>query len=129
MRKKITAVAALASASILLTGCGPKVEKDATYETVEDLREAVLEAGLDCPGDTVVEVEDGDGGEIRCTGETTIAVYHDEEDLEAVSLGNIMFTDRHALRGPNWIISGDDEVALGEARDVLGGDLSVNSNS
>lgn len=54
-------------------------------------------------------------------------MYHDTADLEVVGLGAALFSKQHTLQGPNWIITGDDEVALGEARDALGGKLHIAS--
>lgn len=116
----------VALAGVGLVACGASVEKDATYGSVEDLRKAVLTTDLDCPGDKVITVENG-GGEIRCTSDVTLGVYENEDDRSTLMVGTALFSERHALEGPNWVITGPDEVALGKVRDKLGGELQINS--
>lgn len=126
MRRLMTVAAGI---TILLTAsaCGSSVEKDATYESVADLREAVLETELDCPGDQVIDVPDSEAEEISCTADVQLGVYPDPDDLAMVAFGTQVFSGDHVLKGPNWTITGPDEVALGKARDVLGGELQINS--
>lgn len=121
-------VALVAAGAFILTGCGPAIEKDATYESATALREAVLKADLPCPGEKVIDVEDSNSEEIACTSDIQIAVHPDPDDVATVAFGMQLFTDKHVLKGPNWTITGPDEVELGKVRDKLGGELLINSN-
>lgn len=123
MRKTVSTLVLLACA-VSLSACG--VKKDASYESVQDLRSAVIDSDGDCPGETADG--EGEGGEvlIRCSDDLTLRWFPNEDELKwgkvAVSLGAL--GDQSMLAGPNWIIQSEtDELA--DIQESLGGELTV----
>lgn len=123
MRKTVSTLVLLACAGSL-SACG--VKKDASYESVQDLRNAVIDSDGNCPGETV-DSEAGDTEElIRCSDDLTLRWFTNEDDMK---MGKVLFSvgvmgDQSILSGPNWIIQGDtDELA--EIQESLGGELTV----
>lgn len=100
MSKRAAFPILVALTGVGLVACGADVEKDATYGSMEDLRKAVLTTDLDYPGDKVITVGNG-GGELRCTSDVILGVYEDEDDRSTLMLETALFSDRHALEGPN----------------------------
>ncbi len=120
MKKKFLLVMA---STFVLTGCGG-VEKDATYESAANLREAVISSEVDCPGESV-EADDEMGEEfIKCSDGLALSVFSNDADLSMAkglySMGTTSF-----LSGPNWLVQADDDSVLSELRDSLGGELTV----
>ena len=123
MRKTVSALVLLTCA-VSLSACG--VKKDASYESVQDLRSAVLDSGGYCPGETV-DAEDGDPEEmILCSDDLALRWFTNEEDMK---MGKTLFSlgvmgDLSILSGPNWIVQGEtDELA--KIQESLGGELTV----
>lgn len=123
MRKTVSTIVLLACA-VSLSACG--VKKDASYESVQDLRAAVIDSGGNCPGETV-EAEAGDSEElIRCSDAMALRWFTNEKDMK---MGKALFSagfmgDLSILSGPNWIVQGEtDELA--EIQESLGGELTV----
>lgn len=102
------------------------MEKDASYESAEDLRDAVLASGGDCPGETV-DGQEGDGELlIRCSDTLTLRLFANEEELKVGKLGFAIgfMDDDSILAGPNWIVQGPTGE-LDDIQETLGGELSV----
>lgn len=123
MKKSLTCCLLLLLA---LTGCGG-VEKDASYESVTELREAVLASDAECPGQTGSGGGAEDGEELlRCDDDLTLRWFVGEDDLKmgkiAMSMG--LGGDGSYLSGPNWIIQGPTDDLAG-IQESLGGELSV----
>lgn len=122
MKKHLAAITLLA---LLTTACGG-VEKDASYESVEDLREAVLASEHDCPGET----PDGDKDEgevlIVCGDGTVLRWFAEDGDLAIGKVAlNVGLVDADAyLTGPNWIVRGQTD-ALDDLQQSLGGELTA----
>lgn len=123
MRKTVSAFVLLACA-FSLSACG--VKKDASYESVNDLRAAVIDSGGYCPGETV-DSTDGDPEElIRCSDDLALRWFTNEDDMK---MGKALFSagfmgELSILSGPNWIVQGEtDELAA--IQESLGGELTV----
>lgn len=126
--RTLLGAALMAAGAIALTGCGG-VEKDATYEGVADLREAVVDSDFSCPGESVRN--EGDEEEVlRCSGDLDLHVFTTEEAKQTgdvySAIGHMMGGKSANLKGPNWMIQSDDAELLGEISDSLGGEVSVN---
>lgn len=96
------------------------IEKDATYRSVEDLRDAAKAAGYYCLNwqqTDVVKLASESG---TCSDSDVFSVYatqveRDEQILNYKAFGSTV------LAGPNWIINSSDVTALEFAQDTMGG--------
>jgi hypothetical protein len=126
----------LTLSALALTGCGPAtddiqamVEGPAeSYDDAVALREAVVDAGVECPGtDQLSAPDDPETTFLDCTnGLMGMAVAGSEESTEGLlstlaGRGRIPF-----LHAGNWIILSPDVARLQQLQDELGGELSTN---
>lgn len=121
MRKQ---VALLVAVTALLTACSG-VEKDAEYQTPGALREAVIAAGGECPGETVNGSAGDEEQRLQCSDTLTLRLFSEDEDLKTGELGIALglTSDEAILTGPNWIVQGSAEELI-ELNEDLGGELS-----
>lgn len=125
-RIRPAAVAAAAVAAIALAGCAGPGEPapeitgtPSTYSGVEELRDAFVAAGGECPDWAPIETGDYDADAGRCDDRTVIAVYRDPAQLaEAIERATALMTETHLLAGPDWLINTPDPHHYVEA---LGG--------
>lgn len=124
--------AALASLA-LVTGCGSNGSdesnatsdgaRDGGFESLTDLRDAAVSAGLDCPTWSLAAVDSGEGG--LCGDSASVNLFADHAAAQAAAeelsdlLGG-MGMDYTLLVGDNWFISADNAAEL---KDDLGGEL------
>ncbi|MBT2537266.1 hypothetical protein [Arthrobacter sp. ISL-69] len=106
---------------LLLAGCGPA--KDATYENVAKLREAVIASGVECPGDSSKRDDKYGEDYLKCNSKLAISVYDKDADLNIAKSVHDFSKDTY-LAGPRWIIQGDEDT-LSKLKDKLGGSLAV----
>lgn len=116
---------------LALAGCGG-VQKDATYKTASDLKQAAVKSGYECPEWSDKDTDKSfDAGSCLSDHRDQFRVYPSErareKDLEGNILGVQMAivtsrTEGALLVGPNWTIYGpkDDVTAL---KKELGGYL------
>lgn len=120
MKRKILGIVALTGA-LLLTSCS---HAPAEYSTIEDLRDAYVDAGGECPefethGPTDYSIEDA-----RCSPSAVIAIYGSHEDVQREtsmvknSVGKLLGGKR--LIGENWMINGPD---LEKIQKKMGGEI------
>ena len=133
MRKlALIAGAGILSAGFLLSGCFGGIQKDATYKTAADLRDAAVKSGYDCPQWSDKDTDSSfDAGACLSDRRDQLRVYPSEsareKDLEGAILGTQlnMATGRVELAllvGPNWTISGPKD-SVAPLKDKLGGYL------
>lgn len=129
---------------LLLAGCGgsgdapasepaasaspsPDVEADASYDTAEDLRDAAVGAGYDCPAWKEVIRNTGASSAGSCSEADLFSVYDEELDVteqKAQWQRNDELLDGEAkpwLIGPNWIIN---SAGAPQLQRLLGGTLA-----
>ncbi|MFB9309333.1 hypothetical protein BJY17_001205 [Agromyces hippuratus] len=118
---------------MLLAGCSaaaqpvpaPEPEPVATYSTVDELREAFVAAGGECPewvqGDQVtLAAQSG-----SCSDDTVLSIYTGATDRDEVvgNLKTLLSDDLSLLVGENWIINvPEPELYV----DKLGGTVVTN---
>jgi hypothetical protein len=112
---------------LLLSGCAsapraaptasttPTAAPAASYKTVEDLRDAFVKAGGDCPSweesnNVTLAAQSGD-----CSGKTVLSIYLSEASRDQVIV-NLKGLDIgvHLLVGDNWIINTPDPAAFAD---------------
>ncbi|MFF0945689.1 hypothetical protein ACFYE2_15920 [Kocuria sp. CPCC 205300] len=121
---------------LALTGCGPATDDiqamvDGPAESYDDavaLREAVVDAGVECPGtDQLPAPDDPETTFLDCTnGLMGMAVAGSEESMEGLlstlaDRGRIPF-----LHAGNWVVLSQDVAQLQQLQDELGGEISTN---
>ena len=140
-------LAALAAAAVLITGCssggaasviervsGP--EKNATYETIENLRDAAVEAGVMCPDWEQTNNMKFAAASGECSDVTSMSIYSSpgalDNQLEGMVEARELLTElldgdtstldenEPVLVGPNWIINAPNPAAI---QQKLGGTL------
>ncbi len=128
--KRTPIAAALTLSTLLLTGCGG-VMKDATYESVIDLRDAVISADVVCPGSSLRR-DDSDPGQeyeyLKCGDGLELNVITGEDvegALSTVGIGAIL-SGFNYLEGPNWVIFSADASTLDKLNQELGGEVTIN---
>lgn len=147
MRRITTALAAVSA--LLLTGCGatdtsagstpspsasattgptrtteaPVVERDATYGTVEELRDAVVLAGYECPEYAERESSTIAAESAACEDHTVLLIYSSQtgRDENLAFLKGFSGPSNAFLVGPNWIVNSGRESIVDEIRPELGG--------
>lgn len=135
MNTRTAAVAVALGMTLLLTGCAggeapaeepssPGAEKDATYSTIGDFREAVEEAGYACSAWSEREQSSFAAAAADCDSGTVLSIFTSEaqRDEQAATLKALAIKgeDRPLLIGPNWMINGKLEV-LEQVQPALGG--------
>jgi len=116
--RRAIAVAALV---LPLTACGTGGAR--TYDSVESLRDAVIDAGLGCSAFEPLSEHQG-----MCGSGMTLAVLDNSEDREAFAemLVGQSLIPATVLSGGNWVIAGDrDDIEL--IRNELGGAIEDTS--
>jgi hypothetical protein len=127
MKTPLAGCAALVCA-VLLAGCGSDEAGSTTdegggFESLNELREAAVDAGLDCQTWTPAPVESGDGA--HC-GESVRLNWFADDDAARDAAEELSETLRDVgiaytlLLGDNWFISADD---ADELQDDLGGEV------
>ncbi len=133
MRRAATTLLTLSA--LALTGCGPATDDieamaDGPAESYDDavaLREAVVGAGVECPGTDQLPAPDDPGTTfLDCAnGLMGMAVAGSEESTEELlsalgSRGRIPF-----LHAGNWVVLSPDVAQLQQLQDELGGEISA----
>lgn len=105
------------------TTAGPTIEKDATYGTVEDFRDAVIAAGYECPEYSERDSSTFAAESADCEGDTVLLIYSSAtaRDNNLETLKALSPPDNALLVGPNWIFNTGQESIIDEIRPELGG--------
>ena len=133
MRRPVLALLALTS--LTLTGCGPTaddiqamVDGEPAYDDALALREAVVDAGVECPGtDQLSAPADAATTFLDCTnGVMAMAVAGSEESME--ELRDLLSSEQNAsiLHTADWFVISRDEAPLRQLQDELGGQITAN---
>lgn len=122
MKNKLLMIGTLASA-LSLVGCS---SSDATYDNVEQLRDAYVDAGGNCDNYTPTHTSDGAKSSASCSRQTVIVVYanHDavNDQIELLKNSGIsgLIGDSERLVGENWMINAPD---LEQIQKKMGGEI------
>lgn len=133
MRRSRASALAVVSA-LALTGCGPSTQEitamisadRSTFEDALALREAVLDAGAECPGEQQVTdpSPDTDSTVLPCDPDLLLFVA-DGEDMAAEMIGNLeTIDDIHYLNSGNWVAASQDRQRLETIQEDLGGEIT-----
>jgi hypothetical protein len=128
-------LALLALTSLALTGCGPTADDiqamvggETTYDDALALREAVVDAGVECPGtDQLQAPADAATTCLDCTnGVMAMAVAGSAESME--ELRDLLSSEQDAsiLHTADWVVISRDETPLRRLQDELGGQITAN---
>ncbi len=135
----ITVTAPVPTVTVTVTSsAGPsgaaEVTADATYDSVEDLRDAYVAIGYECPDwkqSDVVRFATESG---ECDTDTVLSVFANDDDVESQvqawkDFYKEMGSDREAylIVGPNWIINAADQRVAG-VQMMLGGEIVTNQD-
>ncbi len=111
--KRSVVVVGMGLASVVALGAcgaGSSTSEPATYGSVEELKNAAVEAGLDCPDweKTNQVVNAAQSG--QCDGNSVLATYSTDADLQATldgarDLAELAPIFGTWLVGPNWTIN------------------------
>lgn len=127
----------LALSALALTGCGPTASDiqaivngpAETYEDAAALREAVVDAGVECPGTNQLTAPDDPGTTfLDCNdGRMGMAVASSDERMEELlnalgGRGEIPF-----LHAGNWLVISPSEAQLQQVQEELGGTITPSS--
>jgi hypothetical protein len=132
---RTAAVAAVLGVALLVAGCSggevsaedspsPAIEKDATYSTIGDFRDAVEEAGYSCSAWSERGQSSFAAAAADCDSATVLSIFTSEaqRDEQAATLKALAIGDegKPLLIGPNWMINGKVEM-LEQVQPALGG--------
>lgn len=121
---KRTVLLCAAANLALLAGCSAPVDKNATYQNLDDLISAVESAGLECEGE-LQEFGDGSGSYRTCGMNGWAGIYGSLAKVEQ-TVEHQLLNDGMAsvmLVGTNWIV----RAPLGDVQAVqekLGGTIT-----
>lgn len=120
---KHTLTATLAAALITLTACGNSVEKDAAYDTAEDLAEAL---------NTIDDYRCkniSDDHMLATEGRATVScatmagsIYTSDHTRQWLYERNPLEPGERRLEGPNWFMHGD-QYLMEDIQEHLGGTI------
>ena len=117
--------------ALLIVGCGQEVDKNASYDDILALRDAVEASGHSC--DTFEIREEGAEGALEtadCTQKSVLGIFGNAADAEAAAEGvneivvKMLGITSTVLVGPNWSVNcgGERKTCEGLQRS-LGGEL------
>jgi hypothetical protein len=112
----------LAVTALALTGCGP--QKNASYDDADELRKAVVSAGVECRNEEMTngDAEFSDSTTVMCDQDLMLTVTDSEETGDELARVFRML-DSSFLRAANWVIATDDEYTLTTLQQELGGKI------
>lgn len=122
---KKTLITTTLAAALTLTACGPSVEPDSTYETTEDLAEAINSAGdFGCePRHSEEGLRDNGWISVQCD-QSWGAIYESKATRNWVYGKNPLEQGEARLTGPNWSFT-DGRRNIESAQNVLGGSVET----
>lgn len=133
-RPPAAALAAAALASVVLTGCGPSTDAIAArisaggpaFDDALALREAVVDAGVECPGDQQLQDTQGGTGStlLPCDYNLLLAVADGDEMTEQLRSNLEAIEGIHYLHAGNWAVATDDRALLDPVQQELGGEIT-----
>lgn len=107
MKRTLTTIALTTVLGLSLTACGGGNGK---FESVEDARQAIAEAGFSCEGTSWTVGSDGKSG--ACQDGPHIALFDTEAELEnalrhyeTVIVGELDMGRPQLIRGKNWYMT------------------------
>lgn len=117
-------IAPLALAALILTGCGAGIEKDATYDHVNDLAAAYEKSvdGTEC-GRTELDINTSDWVYVNCDGSDFAELFNSDAAREEIKQKNPLKTGQQRLEGSNWVIVAD-QYKIEEAKKSMGGEVT-----
>ena len=133
MRRAATLLLSLSA--LALTGCGPTaddiqamVDGETAYDDALALREAVVDAGAECPGtDQLQAPADPETTFLDCgNGEMAMAVAGSAESMEELLGAFRGEVDVSVLQATNWFVLSRTEEPLQQLQDELGGQITTN---
>lgn len=124
---RLLAPTLVAASAVVLTGCGPDVQRDAEYGNTIQLRRALVDSGYECPG----QQQEDHGTDatqeeftLDCGNGLRLGVMSDEaaEDMHTtMTLWHVIAKPGHTLHGPNWYMSSEDIGRLSDIQEDFGG--------
>ena len=120
-----TKIAALAAIALTVTACGGVTPND-SYDSAEDLRDALDSEGFRCTGGEASSLDNGFAEELTCDEGLAIAVWEEDypdyaDGPELFTFGLAMLGDGHVLETDTWIIHSSNAGLIGEIAPVFGG--------
>lgn len=119
----------LAATSLVLVGCGTSVQKDASYKSALDLRDAYVASGAvkepDCDEKITQDAKAKWGWQtVNCGMNTVLLVADSQSALDEQVAKDLKYgTARQAiLVGPNWLVRGP-EFEVKDVQKSLGGQI------
>ncbi len=134
--RRATTLTLLALPALLLTGCGPTTadiqamvsgSTNKTYVDALELREDVIDAGLECPDTDQQQAEEGPfAGStlLGCDDSFGLIVTGSEEQLAQLNEDFGGAPEGFALQGANWMVLAETEAPLNQLQKDLGGEIS-----
>lgn len=116
-------LAPLAIAALLITACGG-VEKDATYDNINDLAAAYEKAvdGAECDR-TEIDINDNDWVYVTCDESDFAELFNSDAKRAEIKQKNPLETGQQRLEGTNWMIIAD-QYKIETAQKTLGGEVT-----
>lgn len=109
--------------AMLLTACSGS---GGSYETLEDLKDAVEKAGVDCEPDNSVTEVDVSGKAMTCNSANILYVYKDpdmmQQWIEMVDEERQGIIEAHWVIGKDWIVISNEETA-NKLQPKIGGEV------
>ncbi|WP_147106954.1 hypothetical protein [Nesterenkonia populi] len=123
MRRSVPAI--IASSLLFVSACGD-TSPEATYDSAEELRVAVEEAGVECTEVNSAQVMDGQAEILACAEGLTLTTW-DPAVTDEVAPEDASHSENHHLRGDTWDIRSDSIDTTDELAEELGGEQTTRS--
>lgn len=127
MIKRFGALTMCAAIALAVTGCSTSSPPESSptaaplgkVSTIEDLRDAYIEAGGVCNWDQT-DVVTGAVASGNCSDKSVLMLFADSADRTAAvaRMGSMTEFEKHLLVGENWIINAPD---VADVQEKLGG--------
>ena len=124
-KRSFLAVLSLTTLAFLVSGCSNESD-EATYASVEELREAVVDAGFPCQKWNSREAFDGSAELLGCAEGHSLLVW-DESVSEEIDPKDGDMGTVHNLRGETWNVRSGAEDALNDLAQEIGGERTLRS--
>jgi len=110
--------------AVTLAGCGSFFEREASYDSMSELRQAVHDAGVPCAADTASDPDPDGEMTLRCDNDLVLNWFSSEKEQAKGVIDFVLGLegDHVILTGQNWIVQGDIKE-LTDLQKTVGGQL------
>ncbi|TDK23929.1 hypothetical protein E2F48_14125 [Arthrobacter crusticola] len=121
---KVLGAASLAALTLALSACQNFFDSSTAFASIQDLRHAVRDADVGCPGIHAIDTAGVGEKVLQCEDDLTLRWYTEDSELAKAVVGMTLNpTGQSFLTGKNWLVQGASEE-LDVLQGSLGGEIT-----